>query len=498
MRPLLLEIYVTLPVAALLMGVTLLWSALLLRRGSAMTWGEAFRRAGESLLTFGSKGNTPKADISVPGSLGTIVLALAIYGLVKDPVRLPVFGYALMAFCGFSFTALAGTRTGPRVGVEPVTAVRVAFLCAFFGILGARVFYVVEFWDRDFATQPAACNFGTLTPRPGDELVVKTALGSTRVVFKGDEKTPAEIVKRLEPIASVGARATVLMVTRRDYNWDEIKPIERGFVVETLARGEDATLGLSGSFMPVGPVDARGVTPPLTAVFAIWNGGLVYYGGMVFGTLAILVYVRLQKQRVAQIADLASSCAALGVAFGRVGCFLNGCCWGRRSDLPWSIRFPLYSPAWIQHATSVLGAQWDLDVDHRIIPAPTELAPRVVEALTEKNAQGLCQGSWPLHPVQVYAILLDLSVFAVMYLFVRYRVKREWQTFFLWFVLYAIIRFIIEHFRADSESFVYLLGYPLTPSQRVAVLTFPFSVAGLIWASKRGRPIVPWSPPKAP
>lgn len=494
MRPLLIEITVSLPVAIVVTAIAILWCAVMLRRAGAMSWNDAFRRGVESVLTFGSKGSTEKTDISVPGSLGTIAVALGVYGLVKTPVHLPVFGYAAMAFCGFAATSLAGWITGPRLGVPPQTAIRVAFLCAFFGILGSRLFFVVQFWDADFADQPARVKLGRLKPPSGTTLEVQTAKGVSRVVFTGDEKTMSDVVARMKPFESAGVRAKVIADDR--HIGDKLEVIERGITIETEERGKKAQLLLAGSALP-DAVGAEGYSVPWTEVFAIWHGGLVYYGGMIFGTAAVLVFVRLQGQRTAQIADLASSVGALGIAFGRVGCFLNGCCWGRRAEVPWSIHFPIGSPAWLQHVRAILGADMDQKIGERQVGTDLHIHPDVYAALQKAggDAAQLCHASWSLHPVQIYAILLDLGMFAVLFPFVLYKVKREWQTLSLWFIVYGVVRFVIEHFRGDHEGFVPIFGYPLTPSQRASLITLPFAIAGFIWASKKGRPIVPWKPP---
>ncbi|HZV02633.1 MAG TPA: prolipoprotein diacylglyceryl transferase family protein, partial [Planctomycetota bacterium] len=442
MRPVLLTIPMTPLVSGLLLLATLVWSALLARHYSGAGWKPAFRRAFESLFTFGSKGNDEKADLSVSGSLGTVILAAAIYGVVRQPLQLPVFSYAAMAFLGFAFTAAAGWRTGPKVGVPPETAIKVAFLCAFFGILGARAFFVAEFWDKGFRDQPARARLGRIQPKAGEDLTVHTPRGDARAVFKGDEKTPSDVVHALAALSNAGVTAKVIEVERNLGHGDTIIP--RGVQLETEEQGQTVFLDVGGTALHAPPTHAEGYTAPWWEIFAIWHGGLVWYGGMIFGTAAVLIFARLSGMRIAGVADLASSCGALGVAFGRMGCFLNGCCWGRPSDQPWAIRFGLFSPAWIQHAQNVLGADWDPVLDGR------QMTPELEAALTASPTPQLCTGSLPIHPVQVYAIVIDLIVFGIMYTFAMRRAKREWQTFCLWFINYAIIRFIIEHFRGDS------------------------------------------------
>src|SRR5258708_272933 len=79
---------------------------------------------------------------------------------------------------------------------------------------------------------------------------------------------------------------------------------------------------------------------PFSEVFMIQHGGLVYYGGLIGATIAVLGYLFWKKLPVWKIADILAPSIALGSVFGRVGCLLNGCCYGRACDLPWAIHFP--------------------------------------------------------------------------------------------------------------------------------------------------------------
>ena len=75
-------------------------------------------------------------------------------------------------------------------------------------------------------------------------------------------------------------------------------------------------------------------------VFALWQGGLTLYGGIVAGTLVGLGSARRMGLPRWVVADALTPSLALGTMFGRVGCFLNGCCYGRPTTLPWGVHFP--------------------------------------------------------------------------------------------------------------------------------------------------------------
>jgi phosphatidylglycerol:prolipoprotein diacylglycerol transferase len=82
------------------------------------------------------------------------------------------------------------------------------------------------------------------------------------------------------------------------------------------------------------------------AVINVSKGGLEFYGGLILTAIAVLVWLRVwEKVSIRWYLDIIAPSAALGLAIGRIGCFLNGCCFGSTSDLPWAVRFPFGSNA---------------------------------------------------------------------------------------------------------------------------------------------------------
>ena len=86
----------------------------------------------------------------------------------------------------------------------------------------------------------------------------------------------------------------------------------------------------------------------LGAIINLTQGGLVVYGALVAGLGLGWLYVLRHGLPLLTMADLAAPSLTLGLAFGRVGCFLNGCCYGGTCDLPWAVRFPPHSPPYLQ------------------------------------------------------------------------------------------------------------------------------------------------------
>lgn len=85
------------------------------------------------------------------------------------------------------------------------------------------------------------------------------------------------------------------------------------------------------------------------SIIDISRGGMEYYGGFILATVCVVGYLVLWKHSLRWYLDIMAPSAALGLAIGRVGCFLNGCCYGSTCDLPWAVTFPFGSPPAIEH-----------------------------------------------------------------------------------------------------------------------------------------------------
>ncbi len=93
-------------------------------------------------------------------------------------------------------------------------------------------------------------------------------------------------------------------------------------------------------------------------ILALWNGGFVFFGGFIGALLAGALYCQIRREPFWVWADLVARPAALAYAIGRLGCFLNGCCYGTHCDLPWSV----YMQGDFRHPTQLYAALWELMV----------------------------------------------------------------------------------------------------------------------------------------
>ena len=158
------------------------------------------------------------------------------------------------------------------------------------------------------------------------------------------------------------------------------------------------------------------------SVFKVWQGGLVFYGGLILAIVVFFVWCRVRRERMAPVADLFVTVIPLAHAFGRVGCFFFGCCYGRESACACAVAFPRHSPAW--------NAQLE--------------AGRILQS---------AQASLPVLPTQLFEAAAVLCLFAVLlFVFLRNWKRRPGFTTGCYLAGYACIRFSIEFLRDDMRQ----------------------------------------------
>ena len=194
-------------------------------------------------------------------------------------------------------------------------------------------------------------------------------------------------------------------------------------------------------------------------LFAIWEGGMVFYGGFIAAALAAAVFLRVKKVAFLPFSDTLIPSVAYGQFLGRIGCFAAGCCWGRSCEpaLPWAARFPPESMAFQSMAAR---------------PGPGRfIAPDHLHTL-------------PIHPVQLYESLGELLLFAVLALWLRPRKRFHGQVMAAWLMLYAVLRTVTETFRGDVERGVWM---GLGAGQWTSIVIFATGLALWIVGSRSTR-----------
>ena len=90
------------------------------------------------------------------------------------------------------------------------------------------------------------------------------------------------------------------------------------------------------------------------AIIRVDQGGLMFYGGFILSFVIFFVWCFLKKENPLKLADLLAAVVPLGHAFGRIGCFFYGCCYGRDSDAWCAVTFPMGSPSWYEHGRKMV------------------------------------------------------------------------------------------------------------------------------------------------
>ena len=162
----------------------------------------------------------------------------------------------------------------------------------------------------------------------------------------------------------------------------------------------------------------------------VWEGGLVFYGGIVGAALVAWQFARAEGWSFAMVGDLFAPPLALGHAFGRLGCFLAGCCFGKPSAAAWAAHFPRNSVAF------------------------DELLSRGAVAPHADVTPGL-------HPTQLYEAFGDFAIFAALVALGPKLGRRRGATLLAYLGLYATLRFVVEMFRGDAaRRYVAALATP--------------------------------------
>ncbi|MFC1780908.1 prolipoprotein diacylglyceryl transferase [Planctomycetota bacterium] len=201
-------------------------------------------------------------------------------------------------------------------------------------------------------------------------------------------------------------------------------------------------------------------------VFAIWNGGLELLGGVIVAITVILSYLIYHKQPVRRYLDVLAVGLMVALAFGRIGCFLNGCCWGKPTDLPWAVRFPYGSLAYYSQINPDQGR----NRQEPYLQLPQDYFSYIDEngkgyllplnELSEKQQMEVTKGQYrclPVHPTQLYSSISAAFVSFLLYLIWRRSEKNKEKrfaqpgsTFSMMFILYGIMRISMEFLRDDN------------------------------------------------
>jgi phosphatidylglycerol:prolipoprotein diacylglycerol transferase len=183
----------------------------------------------------------------------------------------------------------------------------------------------------------------------------------------------------------------------------------------------------------------------------IWDGGLVFYGGFLGGLIAVLIYVKVKKVSLLAFMDILAPATALGYAITRIGCFLNGCCYGAPTNLPWGVVYPPDAPVY-----------------------------------SEPNSVAYMMQGTPVHPVQLYATIIN-AILCLFLIWMLGRAKQTGTTAFWYFLIYPVYRFGAEMIRGDNAFQAVQFGLTIPQWTAVILTVWALLVAWAVHvAGRRG------------
>ncbi|MHC4405475.1 MAG: prolipoprotein diacylglyceryl transferase family protein [Planctomycetota bacterium] len=267
----------------------------------------------------------------------------------------------------------------------------------------------------------------------------------------------------------------------------------------------------------------------LVAMVNLSEGGIVVYGSVIGGFLGLMTYVYKHKMPPLATLDLVVPGFLLGLAIGRLGCFLNGCCYGQSCDLPWAVTFPKGRPVYVaqvergqMHGMELSGHPdaepilRSVEPDsaagraglrpgdrlariggvevkrageaHRVLYGlfrngqPVDLQVKGRDPVTLEAAR-IPPRSMPVHPTQLYSSVNSLALCLFLLAYAPFR-RRDGEVWAMFLVLYAITRYLMEIIRTDEPG---VLGTALSVSQVVSLLVAALAAGTWIAILKRPR-----------
>ncbi|HUT98356.1 MAG TPA: prolipoprotein diacylglyceryl transferase [bacterium] len=196
---------------------------------------------------------------------------------------------------------------------------------------------------------------------------------------------------------------------------------------------------------------------PWVQLLRIWDGGLMLFGGFIFALVGSLVYLWRKKLPVWEITDIVAPSVGLGLGLTRIGCFFNGCCFGRATDSWLGMIFPNNSPVYYTPRTGILPGT-------------------------------------PVLPTQLFESAAGFALFGLLIL-----VERKWKRFHgllfgITIAFFGAWRLFIEEFRFREED-MWAFGGFLSKNQVISIVIFLLGVGIVVWrwlaARKAGKLLDP-------
>jgi phosphatidylglycerol:prolipoprotein diacylglycerol transferase len=205
-------------------------------------------------------------------------------------------------------------------------------------------------------------------------------------------------------------------------------------------------------------------------IFAVWEGGMYFFGGFIMAVILPYFYIRKQDLNYFDLADFIIIPAPIGLAFGRLGNFINGEFWGRPSASPLAMVFD-----------SVQRSNW--------LPVSDPLAREIIDETGMTVLAGQSMVNLPRHPVQLYELVLNgIVLYAILLLFRNIgRAKPRGSVASLFLLGYGVFRFWVEFYREPVSHSAIIAGDWFTLSMLFAIPMIVLGAVGLIISYRKNQ-----------
>jgi phosphatidylglycerol:prolipoprotein diacylglycerol transferase len=213
------------------------------------------------------------------------------------------------------------------------------------------------------------------------------------------------------------------------------------------------------------------------AMIDVPSGGLTFFGGLLLATLACITYGVMIKVPLRLGMDVIAPCVMIGLGFGRIGCYLNGCCYGAECSVPWAVHFPYHSNAYVEEyeegrldVPEALLARTPDGKHVRLKTVDEAKADPVASQLLKQKVPGVTE-SRAVHPAQLYSSFDAFLQAAVLIAYFTTR-PAPGRVFALMLILQGLTRFLLEMVRAEP-AVIGRMSFSM-------VLSIPFVIAGIL------------------
>ena len=367
--------------------------------------------------------------------------------LIEIPfIHLPIYAYGVMAMLAFLTAIFIASRRADRDKLPAELFFNIGLIAMISGIIGARIFYLIYFSEQ--------FDFSLFNIGDGGLSIIGAVIGFSlpfTIRYLRTRKTAQDAEQKQsskQAYANIG-------LTFKSFFYLSILSLASAIVLSRIV------------FL------ALNLSQYKWDIFYVWQGGLVAYGGFVLATIAIITYLKINRLPILKTGDLLMPVLLLATSVWRVGCFLNGCCYGRVCHEPWAVSFPVIRNT----AGEITGS-----------PA---FSDQLGQHLINKNFSS----SLPVHPTELYESLLCALFFVILSIIWAKKKRLDdngnpvegthgyvvaWGGIF-----YSTGRFIVEFFRGDNKSFVMGLSY----SQLISIGMLIFCIGLLIWVKTRNKTV---------